>query len=217
MLTLTDRIKINPGDRVFIAGQSGTGKTTLALALFNLLDSPLRIIVDIKDDIDNPGWKRCVTIKGLVTHIKKGEKKIIFVPPMEWNRDTEQWNLLFKYLFSLTNCDVYIDEGYAVSSASDVPLYAEVIATRGRSRKVGLWVTCQRPTNIAVVFRSEANHVISFFLAFPEDRDRLEKSFETKLDWGKLKGHSFYYKILSRPVLGPLKFLLKRYTGKGNI
>jgi|SRR6185437_1612303 len=91
---------------------------------------------------------------------------------------------------------LYYDELYYVANGSDfqkrAPNYFYCVTT-GRSKKVGVWASVQRPSWIPIIALSETDIRSTFFLRHADDRKRMEKLMGDGVPWDKLRTwrHSF--------------------------
>lgn len=91
---------------------------------------------------------------------------------------------------------LYYDELYYVANGSDfqrrAPNYFYCVTT-GRSKKVGVWASVQRPSWIPLIALTETDIRSTFFLRHVDDRRRMEKLMGDNIPWDKLRKyrHSF--------------------------
>lgn len=111
------------------------------------------------------------------------------------------------------NTIVYIDEiTQLVHGAADPPRGLKVMITQGRSASVGVWVGTQRPMNVPIIVKDQAEVWFIFRLTRKEDRETVEGHIPTEdtpeLVEKPLPVRYFWYyeDTMDRPVLiAPIK------------
>lgn len=79
------------------------------------------------------------------------------------------------------NTIVYIDEvTQLVSGAHDPPMGMKIMITQGRSSNVGIWVGTQRPMNVPIIVKDQAEVWLIFRLTRKEDRETVEGHIPTE-------------------------------------
>jgi energy-coupling factor transporter ATP-binding protein EcfA2 len=160
-----------PGERALFVGMTGSGKSYLARRL--LENRRYVLILDSKDEIHWPGYKRVTSLDAAMRLDPRREPRIILAPSQA-HVSRETWDHIFKWAYETRNRTVYVDEVYDVIQ-DGVPDYYLAIATRGRSRKIGLWNAVQRPKLFPLAMISEANHVFAFQVQMAPDRQRIRE------------------------------------------
>lgn len=157
-------MNIKPDERVFVAGMTGSGKSTFSQIMLQKTRS--LIAVDSKASMDKWGLED-ITVAN-VQAFEKGEAMRLRVIE---NEDAYQ---LLEIAYARGNCTVYIDEVTAlIPSSRKYPKIITDIWTRGRSRNVRGWAVTQRPVDVPRILLSEANHIIMFRLNLLDDRKRM--------------------------------------------
>ncbi len=170
------------GDRGFIAGRSGSGKTFLArhlLAVYGASEANdkefrgLLLIMDPNHNFEFPA-NRIATEPEDALPTKK-EPVVIYRPGPE-RRDAEDWNAVWRgALFSKEKMMVYVDETFAME-----PLFGakrieggnmmNAYLTQGRARGKAALLAAQRPVNIPRNVIAQAEWFYMFDLPLEDDR-----------------------------------------------
>lgn len=187
-------IDIKSNQRSLIVGPTGSGKSVLAKYIVR--DWGRRggtlIAYDEKGDFDIPGAKIITGLKEL-NEVQAG--RYVVRPPLEIVSNAKRKRKFLDAFFLMVlhgkNTLLVIDEVLAVvdGGANDPPDGLVGIITRGRGLNVGLIALTQRPARIPLYFKTEAEHVFTFWLQEPDDRARISKS----LDFDALGEYEFYY------------------------
>jgi hypothetical protein len=159
------------GQRVLAVGMNGSGKSELARYLFAQFRCR-KALVDPKGDWKIAGVPR-LTLQArdeagaraeLERHLDPAAP-VLHVRPAWLGRpgSREQLTALYDFLDGLPGpLHVWTDEGYAVSNASWAPPGFLELQVGSRARGHGHTITSQRPRNIAVEARTEADHLFIF-------------------------------------------------------
>jgi len=165
---------VKPGEMVFVAGRTGTGKTYLAKKYLANVEQRVWVL-DTKGTFI---WKEVAekeqrTIKNLSEIAAKDTKKLIYKPvPEEMNDDF--YEAFFAAAYRLGNVIVLVDECMSVcDNPHKIPFSYKAILTRGRELGVSVWTLTQRPSGIPQVTMSESTHFFIFDLNMPQDRQKL--------------------------------------------
>jgi len=152
-------------DRVLVVGMNGNGKSELAAHLFNQVRCR-RVLVDPKGDWQVAGAPR-YRLRAQTESNAQAELEgvdwaapIVHVQPDALNRP--QLEALYAQLDRLAPCLVWTDEAYMATTGSWEPRGLRSIQTTGRSRGIGHLACTQRPKNISVTLRTEAQHIFVF-------------------------------------------------------
>lgn len=202
---------IVPGDtdRVLFVGQTGSGKTTLAQYL---AATRVYFVGLFPKGIDSArGWTgtRVRTLDALTKLDVRKHPHIIYAPDPYELSDPETIDLFFQWVYERRNCTLYIDELYAVTSATVYPFHLGACYTRGRERRVETWGATQRPARVPQIVSTEAEHVYCFRLRAPQDRERVEDLAGIPADAiARLPKHQFIYAPQDGEVSGALMLRL---------
>ncbi len=177
-------IHIARDEHVFIAGKTGSGKTTLAMfLLFNL---KRLIVVDNKDTLT--AWE--LENDSAAERIKLKDGKDIRIRVIQRQPAIE----LLELAYQTGDITIYIDEMSAlVPPRSKPPQAVYDILQRGRSRNISVWVSTQRPTLIPLESMSEATHFFIFRLNLQKDRDTISANAGIRPILPVPDKHGFYY------------------------
>lgn len=116
-------------------------------------------------------------------------------------------------IMAVGNTIVYIDEvTQLVSGSHDPPKGLKIMITQGRSANVGIWVGTQRPMNVPVLVKDQAEVWFVFRLTRKEDRETVEGHIPTEEtpelveDPLPIRYFWYYEDTMSRPILvAPLR------------
>lgn len=177
-------ISIRNDQHVFIAGKTGSGKTTLAM--FLLFQQKRLIIVDSKDSLAD--WN--VENDSVPERIKLKDDKPARIRVVYNEPAIELLELAYK----VGNVSIYIDEMSAlVPPRSKPPQVVYDILQRGRGRNISVWTSTQRPTLIPLESMSEATHFFVFRLNLEKDRKTISANAGIPELPPVPDEHGFYY------------------------
>lgn len=164
-------IAIRSDEHIFIAGRTGSGKTTLARYL--LREVRRLIVCDSKGTLSN--WSTHEWGRAARRALMNGQDiRIRVVPPVELADTTDFWNDIFLHAYSAGGVRVYVDElGAIMRNAQNAPHYFNVILSRGREFHVSACTVTQRPASVPLLALSEASHYFCFRLNLRDDRQRM--------------------------------------------
>lgn len=145
-------------ERALVVGKTQSGKSTFARFLFGRMTGARRILVNPKGE----DYRLGVPVASDVAAIDWAAPVVDFVP-----RTTRQE--LYEQLYAAIldhggPTVVWLDEGFGPTSGNRAPDSLLVVQQQGAQREIGHLVCTQRPVNIAVPLRTEAEH---FFIFVP--------------------------------------------------
>jgi DNA helicase HerA-like ATPase len=211
------RVRIEPSQHVFIAGQTGSGKSYLAEKLLSGVRVPA-VILDPSwsEQFEAPGYALTYKLKDVERALKDGFRRVVFRPD---GRDWGAVDDLFGAVYARGNTTLYNDErgGWGRGREQDLlPSEADLIM-RGRKRLAALWTVSQRPFRVPIPLKSEADHFFLFRLQNPDDRQSLAAYAGKEIAEPLIPERWFWYKGRSddRPRLNPpLGRLVTRRRGQ---
>lgn len=184
---------IAPNDRVFITGKTGSGKSTLVKYL--LATAPRLIVIDDKDDMSEKwnleDYRDTRENKSKISNrddfrfrLVNNQEDILSVLSLVYSTATKETKSVIIYIDELT--------GTIPNPKMIPPIYRD-IWSRGRSKNIGGWSNTQRPTEIALFFFTEVEHIFMFTLNHDDDRKRIAKVGGKQLMVKPLDKYGFYY------------------------
>lgn len=202
-----------PSLRAFLAGNSGSGKSTRAWDLY-LQGFPRRILLDMTGEWTKRADVRVENVPQLVDAVRslagRGRWTIaVSFDPAEMP-DLVDWLIPVPQLDQspvrvLGGLVILVDEVDLIAPQGPAP--EEVRTLYRRSRHVGLSVvsTTQRPANVSREVSAQSGHAVALYLSEPRDRDymidlmRLETpTVTTWLRWTQRHPHGGLWKDLQK-------------------
>lgn len=107
--------------------------------------------------------------------------------------DTEDAYEAMELAYEAGNVTVYIDETDEIAPTPYPHKAIRDIWRRGRSRKVSGWAASQRPAYMPRIFLSEAQHFFVFETPLEDDRKRLARDVNPKLQKELTEPFTFWY------------------------
>lgn len=203
-------VKIKQGEHVFIAGQTGSGKSICAEIYLSGLDNV--ICLDTKGETNFSMIKDSPIFERLEDLIQFKEGKAIYRPRWE-ELNSEYYDRFFEWIYRRKNTNVWVDEVMSLyENAGSILPYHKAIMTRGRTKNISCWNVTQRPKTIPLSLISEAKHFFIFDLNVEADRKRIQEVVaqnEINTIPSKIGGeHSFWYYNfkLEKPILAKFNF-----------
>lgn len=164
-----------PGKRVFIAGKTGSGKTTLAEKI--AIQQRNLIVLDTKHQIDLGERYKICTTKDVIKYSYDNNYDGIIIRPSATEIDSSLYfDNIFKWIYERENTQIYIDEILMiVKSHLNYPKYLRALYTQGRSKNIGIMTLSQRPSGIPLWILSETDTFIKFQLQLNKDTMRMSE------------------------------------------
>ena len=187
-------------EQLFVAGQKGTGKSTLIRKMLERLPaSELVIVFDTKGEWKcRRQWQRWRAEK--VPHVRLPHTNVrllrpatyIFRPHFPERADPRCTAILMRCL-KRGKCTIVIDEASDFSTATSIlPALGKVIR-QGRWKKVRLLIGSQRPSGISGLCMTEATKVACLRLRNDRDRDRMAKEVDPAMRDMPKGRHDFWW------------------------
>lgn len=171
------KLKIDPSERWIIVGKTGSGKTIFAKHLLRHIAGKMPVvIVDPKEYWlgSRPEWasgKELGTVdKPRLINSFNPKWHVQLLQPDADDKEDDRLAKLCREVLKRGNTFIYFDESEDIATAYNVPYYIRRIWKTGRAKGVGAWVSTQAPTGIPKIFKSQAEHFISFKVGV-EDAD----------------------------------------------
>jgi len=159
------------GKHIIFLGSTGSGKSVLAQEMLRYYDR--KFVIDTQDSLDVKGSR--IRSPDLLSLRLKIHDNIHYVPRPEYlNRDT--WNEVLKTLLMSSEKRhpkkriVYIDEIFHLGFGhAAFPDWLSKSVTTARQRKIGYWISTQRPRMIPGEILTEAAKIYVFYLSKADD------------------------------------------------
>lgn len=183
-------IKIKSGERVFLAGKTQSGKTTLAK--YFLLPIKRLVVIDLKLGLAD--W-------GLEDYDKKHLRAIRNAEEYKIRVTTKEESIeVMSQLYETGYGTLFIDEIVAlIPEQTKAPQIVTDIWQRGAFKKISGWAGSQRPKKVPLIFLSEAEHYFIFKLNLEADRKTVYDNTGSKMMLKPTPDkHGFYYYNLER-------------------
>lgn len=172
-ITLTD-LRLKTGEKGFIAGQNGTGKSYLAR---QLIPPTGKLAI-----IDPKGSFPFEKIKGeeikLYTNVRaikmQRPRRFIYRPVRKSIRDYNAYNEVCLWAYNHAPCYLYIDEIVLLMHRRIEPMDLQTCYQLGREKGVTLLAVSQRPCLIPGYMVSESQRFYIFSLVKKADRDTIK-------------------------------------------
>lgn len=187
-------IRIDAGDRLFIAGQNGSGKSVFASAIANRWDRVLVYDPKVDPVAVLPNSTIAYGVRAALAAIPG---RVIYRPtPAESSNPGFAFGKLCRKVYRIGGHGIVIHE-LADFGSTDRELDPDVsICFRaGRSRYVPMIAVTQRPVNVPRLAKSEASHLACFHLIDPDDRAVMAGYMGQKVRLEPVgRDHSFWYR-----------------------
>lgn len=182
------KLKIDPSERWIIIGKTGSGKSEFAKYLLRLVAQKMKVvIIDPKEFWmgKHPIWANkkqlgSVDQPRLVNEFNPKWQVQCLQPDADDPEDT-RLAAMCRETLKYGNIFLYFDETEDIATAHSVPGYIRRVWKTGRALGVGAWVSTQAPTGIPKIFKSQAEHFVSFKVG-DEDADVVASLLHTDVE-----------------------------------
>lgn len=202
--------RLQPGERAFITGPTGSGKSELAAALLKPLNQRI-IVISPKNKFEwasnDPRFQRVAHSTLELGQQLREDRDFptrayrLYAPATDYNaQNIHKIDRVFEWALQLGNTCVVVDDFYlfggGASSHREVeqrsPNYIMAV-TQGRDpQQVTVVSIAQRPSNIPKIAYTEADLRATFYLRDPEDQARMDK-YCGAIPWDELKVHDYSF------------------------
>lgn len=197
-------IQIPTNGRVFIAGQTGSGKSYLAKRL--LENVPRLLVIDSKHNLAKDMRLERATKKRLAAFIRGEDMRLQVKTPKHVDDRTVMrfCENIFRMAEVAADCTVYIDEAMHITIPSVDPPMLKGLYTRGReiiyddkgrikAGGIGVVACSQRPSRIPLFMITESEYKFCFRIMNPDDRLRMAGYMGQAVKRLITDDHGFYY------------------------
>ena len=204
------QIKLEPGERTFIVGSTGSGKTYFARRI--LWNAKNLVVLDVKHGFtwadhkgantgDSPYDVVYRTIPELLLWSGKG-KPAIFQPDFA---DVKNGivDAFFRLCWDWKTPLVYCDEILDLAPNGRMPFWFEKVIKQGRQRRITYVFGTQRPKRIPLACITESQHYFIGRLALSDDRERMAECTFREVKDIRVPKYEFLYANdeLAKPVI----------------
>lgn len=164
-------------ERVAVVGATGSGKTWASLWILahHSIDRRPWIIIDTKrETMFRRLWRMGAIRRILTVNSRAPTQPGLYIIRPEENDDDDLDDFLWR-VHKRGRTGIFIDEGHAVAPPGRRGTALRAILTQGRSRLIPVISQSQQPTNIDTYLKSEAQHLIMFYLVDRDDRREMRR------------------------------------------
>ena len=184
-----EKMNLNLGNRLFVVGHTGSGKTFFIKKLLEKLQR--YVVYDIEHSYKD--GEIVSNIKDLTAKVKENKKnyKIVYRPK---TFDLEEFEEVCKFVFTYLRFTWFVvDEVHKLASTYKITAWFNSIITRGRKRGIGCISASQRCANVHNDILSQADHVVVFFLYRKIDIDYLARDIKGVEKAKELNGNKQFH------------------------
>lgn len=164
------------GQHVALIGDTGTGKTTLAEAAFQIQQETLRkYVLALRSKPDDVAWRGFARVRSAMPAMGGVQHdRILLEPPYE--RQPRAFAEALELVWRQEAWTVFVDDlPYVEELGAAVQGRIKRLLTMGRSKSVSMWCAMQRPTGVTRYAIGESRLTVSFMIE-GRDVDELVKS-----------------------------------------
>lgn len=174
---LADRFRWAQGEHITLIGPTGTGKTTLALAILDQREYVLAFATKPKDKtmdalVRRQGW-RLVRKWDRMPNVIRGTLRVVFWPRFRTPHDVPNQGREIREAiyeaFVVGGWCLFVDELHYMDHTLGLKKEIEMVWTQGRSIGLSLVAGSQRPAHISLMAYDQATHV--FFWRDNDERN----------------------------------------------
>jgi energy-coupling factor transporter ATP-binding protein EcfA2 len=164
------KFHIDPSERWIIIGKTGSGKSEFAKYMLREIAKKYPVVIIDPKEFWMGRSPQFETNRKKPGTIDKPHRVNSFNPkfrvqllqPDPDDPDDERLARMCKAVLDHGDVFMYFDESEDIATAHAVPYYIRRIWKTGRAKGVGAWVSTQAPTGIPRIFKSQAEHFITF-------------------------------------------------------
>lgn len=201
----------NEGDRAFVGGPTGSGKSLVGKWLVRRIETAPAIIYDTKREpefLTLPKARLVTEWDRIDEAIEDGVTEYVIFRPDRYiaTNPAKLDEFLMEHLERFPRIGAVLDEGYRFHNNGRAGPGLTSLMTEGRSNGITAIVMSQRPAWISLFVLTEAQHFYLFDLAHDDDKKRIGKVIPGYEDLPDPPEFHFYYysrKTKMPPVLMP--------------
>jgi hypothetical protein len=165
------------GDHVTIIGRTKSGKTTLAREILSLRGTVVAIATKPKDEILGQFGSAFRVVRELPLPDYRMHPRVIFWPPAERVESIPAQRAAVRQvladIYRQGGDTIYVDETYQLSNEYRLEPLLNLLWRAGRSQRVTVVSSAQRPAHIPLVAYNQASHLFFFRTIDPVDIKRV--------------------------------------------